>query len=129
MDSKEVPTPEVPPRHRVVEKDGYILTFYPGFLREADVWVDGQEDVLYKQELPHGIREQEDEPLKRFELKLQGGPNDRNFTLHIDDPQHAIAEIVVKLYPKGRKHEECENPKPEEEFVAKNGAILCPPYC
>lgn len=118
-----------PPKHKTVDKDGYALTFYPGFLSRAVVQVDGREDVLYRQEAPHGVRDQPDEPLKRFELRLKGGPNDRDITLHVDDPQHAIAEIVVRMYPKGYKPEAGENPPPEEVFTAENDAMLCPPIC
>ena len=118
-----------PPKHKKVDKDGYALTFYPGFLSRATVKVDGKDDVLYKQKAPHGVKDQPDEPLKRFELRLQGGPNDRDFTLHVDDPQHAIAEIVVKLYPKHHKPETGESPPPDEVFSAENDAMLCPPIC
>jgi hypothetical protein len=118
-----------PPKHKKVEKDGYELTFYPGFLRRAVVQVDGEDDVLYTQEAPHRVKDQPDEPLTRFELRLQGGPNDRNFTLHVDDPQHAIAEIVVKLYPRGHKPQAGEDPQPVEILSARNDAILCPPMC
>ncbi|HEV2149965.1 MAG TPA: hypothetical protein VGR37_21385 [Longimicrobiaceae bacterium] len=117
------------PKHRVVEKDGYALTFYPGFLRRGVVRVDGRDDVLYEQVGSHDVRDQPDEPLTRYELRLQGGPNDRDFTLHVDDPQRAIAEIVVKLYPRGHTAESGNDPEPDEEFRGDNGAILCPPIC
>jgi hypothetical protein len=118
-----------PPKHRVVEKDGYVLTFYPGFLRKADVEVEGRDDVLYEQTGFHDIRDQPDEPLPRYVLRLQGGPNDRDFTLHVDDPQHAIAEIVVRLYPRGQEPGSGEERVPDETFHAHNDAVLCPPYC
>ncbi|HEX2190848.1 MAG TPA: hypothetical protein VHG51_18215 [Longimicrobiaceae bacterium] len=119
----------IPPKHRTVDKDGYRLTFYPGFLREGVVRVDGKEDVLYEQGVAHPVKDQPDEPLTRWELRLQGGPNSRDFTLHVDDPQREIAEIVVKLYPRGHRPETGEDPEPNEEFLGKNGAILCPPIC
>lgn len=118
-----------PPKHEKVEKDGYVLTFYPGFLSKASVLVDGKDDVLYRQEKPHKVKDKPDEPLKRFELRLRGGPNDRNITLHVDDPQHAIAEITIRMYPKGYKPEAGEDPPPDEVFTAANDAILCPPMC
>lgn len=118
-----------PPKHKKVDKDGYELTFYPGFLRRATVQVDGRDDVLYKQETPHGIKGKPDEPLKRFELRLRGGPNDRNVTLRVDDPKHAVAEIIVKFYPTDHKPEAGEDPPPNEVFSAENDAMLCPPIC
>lgn len=117
------------PKHRVVKKDGYVLTFYPGFLSKADVLVNGKDDVLYQQEVPHKVEDQPDEPLRRFVLRLEGGPNGRDFTLHVDDPKHDIAEIVVKLYPRDYVRTTCEDPEPDEEFRAKNDAVLCPPMC
>ena len=118
-----------PPKHEKVEKDGYVLTFYPGFLSKASVLVDGKDDVLYRQEKPHKVKDKPDEPLKRFELRLRGGPNDRNITLHVDDPRHAIAEITIRMHPKGYKPEAGESPEPDEVFTAANDAILCPPMC
>ncbi len=118
-----------PPKHETVEKDGYVLTFYPGFLSKASVLVDGKDDVLYTQPKPHSIIDQPDEPLPRFELRLEGGPNQRNITLHVDDPEHAIAEITVRMYPRGYKAERGTAPPPNEVFTAVNDAILCPPMC
>lgn len=118
-----------PPKHKKVDKDGYELTFYPGFLSRAVVQVDGREDVLYKQVESHSVKDQPDEPLPRFELRLRGGPNDRNVTLHVDDPQHAIAEIVIRMYPKGYKPEAGVSPPPAEVLSAVNDAMLCPPIC
>ena len=121
---------KTPPKHETVDKDGYRLTFYPGFLRKGMVRVDGENDVLYEQgRVGHKVKDQPDEPLKRWELRLQGGPNKRNFTLHVDDPQHEIAEIVVKLYPKGHRPGVDAPTESNEEFVAEDGATLCPPYC
>lgn len=119
-----------PPKHKKVDKDGYELTFYPGFLSKGTVQVDGKDDVLYEQKVPHGVKDQPDEPLTRYELRLQGGPNDRDVTLHVHDPKHAVAEIVVKFYPKGyRRPEAAGAPAPDEILSAVNDAILCPPVC
>lgn len=119
-----------PPRHRTVDKDGYRLTFYPGVLRKGTVRVDGEDDVLYEQgRVGHEVEGRPDEPLTRWELRLQGGPNQRNFTLHVDDPHREIAEIVVKLYPKGHRPGVDAPTGPDEEFCAEEGATLCPPYC
>lgn len=121
---------KTPPKHRTVDKDGYRLTFYPGFLRKGSVRVDGEDDVLYEQgPVGHKVKDEPDEPLTRWELRLQGGPNRRNFTLHVDDPHREVAEIVVKLYPKGHRPQAGDDPSPNEEFSAMDGAILCPPIC
>lgn len=118
-----------PPKHETVEKDGYVLTFYPGFLSKASVLVDGKDEVLYTQQKPYSIIDQPDEPLTRFELRLEGGPNERNITLHVDDPEHAIAEITVRMYPRDRTLGVGAAPAPNEVFVAVDDAILCPPMC
>ena len=119
-----------PPKHKTVEKDGYVLTFYPGFLGSATVEVDGREDVLYRQQGVHDMRNQKGEPLPHFVLRLEGGPNRRDIALHVDDPEHAIAEIVVKLYPPHHEPGTGEGaPQAVEVLNARNDAILCPPYC
>jgi hypothetical protein len=123
---------QIPPKHKQVDKDGYQFTFYPGFLREGSVEVVGEAPVvLYRQEKPYDIRDSPDEPLQRFELRLVGGKNGRNVTFHVDDPQHSIAEITVRLYPRGhRPGEDAEGPDdPDEIVVIRNDAVLCPPVC
>ncbi len=121
---------QTPPRHRTVDKDGYRLTFYPGFLRRGTVRVDGEDDVLYVQgPAGHPVGDAPDEPLTRWELRLRGGPNDRDFALHVHDPHREIAEIVVRLYPRGHQPRAGDDPASDEEFRGENGAILCPPIC
>jgi len=124
---------QIPPKHKQVDKDGYQFTFYPGFLREGRVEVTGEEPVvLYQQEKPYVIRDSPDEPLKNFELRLVGGKNGRNVTFQIDDPQHSIAEITIRLYPRGHKpggEGDEDGDGPGEIIVINNDAVLCPPVC
>lgn len=124
-----------PRKHRTVKKDGYELTFYPGFLRKARVESgDGQEVVLYQQKKPYDIRGRDDEPLERFTLRLQGGRSDRDVTLRIDDPKHAIAQIVVRFHREG--HDPRSTPPAADPVAASDETvtfddfpILCPPVC
>lgn len=124
---------QIPPYHEQVDKDGYQLTFYPGFVRQADVRVAGQDPVvLYRQEKPYDIRGKPDQPFKRFMLQLKGGPNDRNVTFHIDDPDHSIAEITVKLYPRGREPggvRDGGGDEPNEVVIVVDDTVFCPPVC
>lgn len=118
-----------PEKHEVVEKDGYRLTFYPGFLSRASVDDESGRTELYAQSGSHDVRDLPDEPLTRHVLRLEGGPNQRDVTLTLDDPRHAVAEIVVRLYPAGYTPGDGEAPEPVETMTATDGAILCPPVC
>lgn len=123
---------QIPPRHEQVDEDGYQFTFYPGFVREATVQAAGSPPVLlYRQEAPYDVRGRPDEPLARSEIRLVGGPNGRNVTLVVDDPEHSIAEITVRLHPKG--HTPGKGPQeghgPDEVLIIVDETILCPPIC
>ncbi len=123
--------PQTPPKHKTIFKDGYELTFYPGFLGRATVTMPGEEMVvLYQQEASHDIRDQPDEPLKEFLLQLSGGEGGRSFALRVDDPEHAIAEIVVRLHPRGHTPGTgVRTERGEEVVVLENHATFCPPLC
>ena len=128
------PFPEIsmarsPRKHRTVKKDDYSLSFYPGFLREGRVETGGEEVVLYRQRKPYDIRGRPDEPLANFSLRLAGGPNDRDVTLRIEDPQHSIAQIVVRFHPRGYTPGSREETGPDETATFENTPVLCPPIC
>lgn len=118
-----------PPKHTVVEKDGYRITFYPGFAREVEVEDRGDRKEIYRQSGSHDVRNQPDEPLTHHVVRIEGGRSRRDVTLTLDDPQHAIAEIVVKLHPAGRKPGEGTAQPAEETVRMVNDAVLCPPIC
>lgn len=122
--------PHPPRRHKTVHADGYDLTFYPGFLRTAAVRAAQEgEVVLYEQTEPYDIRQHPDEPLTRFMLRLQGGPNRRSVTLRVDDPEHAVAEIVVRFHPRGYRPGGRKAGPPDESVTFENDATYCPPVC
>jgi len=118
-----------PRKHRTVTRKGYTLSFYPGFLREARVETGGEEVVLYRQRKPYDLRGKEDEPLKSFLLRLAGGPNDRDVTLRVEDPQYSIAEIVVRFHPRGYRPGDMEEIEPDETATFENPPVYCPPIC
>lgn len=119
-----------PRRHENIEADGYHLTYYPGFLRGATVRVEGGEPVvLYEQRKPYDIRNRPNEPFTKFKLGLKGGPNDRDVSFEIHDPQHSIAEIVVRFHPRGHTPGGKEQSDPDETATFDNTAVLCPPIC
>ncbi|HEX2095231.1 MAG TPA: hypothetical protein VHG28_22735 [Longimicrobiaceae bacterium] len=120
----------LPPKHREAQKDGYVLVYYPGFLREGSIQAGmDQPVVLYEQTYPHDIRDQPDEPLTRYVVGLTGGINQRNVTLTIDDPERSIAEIVVRFYPRGFRPGEGRIADPDETLSLRDGAVICPPIC
>lgn len=120
----------LPPLHATVRKDGYTLTFYPGFLRRGTALVaGGVPEVLYEQTVPYDVRDRPDEPLTRYVLAVEGGPNERSLSLTVDDPEHAVAEIVVRLHPPGFVPGEGTPVTVAEELGFQDNTVLCPPVC
>lgn len=103
--STQRPQPSDPHRWCSGKHDShdYLVEFYPGFASHIRLDSDGAEGtVLYKQGethpektfvLPPGASR----PLSSHAMQLSSST--RNFTvgLHIDDPQHVVESIVVKL--------------------------------
>ena len=118
-----------PEKHEVVEKGEYRLTFYPGFLSSAAVEDEGGRTELYEQSGSHDVRNEPDEPLTHHVIRIEGGRNKRDVTLTVDDPHHAIAEIVVRLHPTDREQGTGKAEPPVETVHVRNDAILCPPIC
>lgn len=132
MEKTETIAPQA--QEQTLNKDGYELTFYPGFASRAVVRrKDGSEVELYKQEKPHKLPEGKKKPETKHKLKLKGGKHQHDITLDIQDPGLRIARITVELYAVSPHNgistmsltDEGEN----EEVVVINDAVTCPPKC
>ena len=84
---------------------------------------------MYKQAAPHHLNGQSHP--KKHKIQLKGGKYDRDVTLEIDDPKHAIKQIHLELYG-DRDAAEIGTSRAAptaETFTAFNTAETCPPIC
>jgi hypothetical protein len=118
----------------------YEVGYYPGFA--SRITLDGTD--LYHQAThgprPYHLPAGASRPLSSHALELNCASKGFALGLHIDDPQHVVESIVVKL----------RDPAPQGHFDARRGgdaggvvayqsggstltventALLCPPYC
>jgi len=118
------------PEEEKVEKDGYTLTFYPGFCSSASVRDQKGDHELFVQKETFHLPDGEKEPATRHKLRLKGGPNAQDVTLEIHDPHHRIARIRIELYEKPRRDDAPrDDDEPTEELEVMNAPKTCPPTC
>jgi hypothetical protein len=115
--------------HTQAEKNNYTVTFHPAFASRCVVTGEDGECEVYKQSAPHALNGQPHP--KKHRIQLKGGKFDRDVTLEIDDPKHAIKQIHLELY--GHRDESeigtgIVSPT-METFTADNTAETCPPNC
>jgi hypothetical protein len=119
----------MPDSHATAEKNNYTVTFHPAFASRCVVTGEDGECEVYKQSTPYRLNG-ESHP-KKHRLHLKGGKYDRDLTLEIDDPKHAIKLIHVELY--GDRSAAAvgtmADPPAAETFKAFNTAQTCPPNC
>jgi hypothetical protein len=119
----------MPDSHATAEKNNYTVTFHPAFASRCVVTGEDGECEVYRQSTPHRLNG-ESHP-KKHRLHLKGGKYDRDLTLEIDDPKHAIKLIHVELY--GDRSAAIigteTDPPAVETFAAFNTAETCPPNC
>jgi hypothetical protein len=121
-----------PQDQETVRKDGYELTFYPGFLRRAVVReAGGTEHELFEQTRPYKLPDGKKRPDSTYTLQLKGGKNKQDITLRIDDPGLRVASIKVELYGDGHNPEVLHDKPPEsvETLEVEEWPVRCPPYC
>lgn len=117
-------------QHETVDKDGYQLTFYPGFVRRCAIHGrDGKAIVLYEQTEVFHLPDGETESLPRSRMHLRGGEQERDFGLTIDDPEHQIARITVELFPPGFQTGGEEEGEIDQTVIIEEHPVKCPPYC
>jgi hypothetical protein len=116
--------------HTTAENNNYSVTFHPGFASRCSIKAaDGTECEVYKQGAPHHLNGQ-DHP-KKHRIHLKGGQFDRDVTLEIDDPKHAIKHIHLEMYgdrDPATIGSGADSPV-VETFTASNDAQTCPPNC
>lgn len=122
------------PKEETIKKDGYELTFYPGFASRCTVReADGTEYALYEQDRkkPYHLPPGHTKPDSKHRLKLRGGKKKQDVTIDIDDPELRIAKITIELYDENHMPgTEAEGGETSvETFTAENDAKICPPYC
>jgi hypothetical protein len=112
-----------------IEKDGYEVTFHPAFASKCDVErKDGRGVDLYRQEGVHHHAEGERHPV-RHQIRLKGGPDQRDLTLMVDDPKAQIARITIELYDPSHEPGWGRGDDAVETFTVTNDGFECPPFC
>jgi hypothetical protein len=115
--------------HHTAEKNNYTVTFHPAFASRCVVKGEDGECEVYRQSTPHPLNGQPHP--KKHKIHLKGGKYDRDVTLEIDDPKHAIKQIHLELY--GDRSEAAIGTgtvsPTVETFTADNTAQTCPPVC
>lgn len=121
----------MPDGHTTKEKNNYKVTFHPAFASRCSIKGEDGECEVYKQDKPHKLNGQSHP--KKHKIQLKGGKYDRDVTLDIADPKHAIKRIHIELYGDrdasdiGRAA--VADDSAVETFVLDNRAVTCPPDC
>jgi hypothetical protein len=119
------------PSRAEVTVDGYTAAFYPGFVSGVTVRNEGRTTDLYTQLAPFVLPAGALLPWASNEFVFRGGPNERRFSLVIDDPLHEIASIEIRLKPKGTRvgTGPVRLTGDEETVTISEAPIICPPIC
>jgi hypothetical protein len=112
-----------------VSKDGYEVTFYPGFASRCTVRNAGGEVELYSQQGSYKLPNGEKEPKRNYRLSLKGGKRKQDVTLRVEDPERRIKSITVELYDSTPSESGVRETQETETFEIDNDAKLCPPDC
>ena len=97
----------------VVKAHGYDVAFYGGFASRITSSVGGE---LYRQSKPFPLGDAA--KAGRHEVRIAGGPSQRDITFGITDGEHQIANISVVFHGEAA-----------ETIDIKNRAVTCPPDC
>lgn len=112
-----------------VKKDGFELTFYPGFASGCVVTDgDGTELEIYKQTQPYRLPNGQKKARSRHKLRLTGGKRHQDITLDIRDPGLRIARITVELYGEDY-HDDGRKRSVAQTMNIPNEPVTCPPDC
>jgi hypothetical protein len=118
--------------HTTASRNSYTVTFHPAFASRCVVDGDDGECEVYKQQGAHKFEPGEKHP-KKHTIKVKGGKWDRDISLEVDDPRHAIAKIVVEFYAEGHvpggSAIGVETDPVVERFTIYNDGTTCPPHC
>ncbi|HEX8245296.1 MAG TPA: hypothetical protein VF541_17415 [Longimicrobium sp.] len=116
--------------HSNAENNNYTVTFHPAFASRCVVTGPDGECEVYKQSEPHRLNGQP-HPQKHT-IRLRGGPFNRDITLEVHDPHHAIKQVRLELY--GQRDATLLGATAQtfdtvEVFETDNHAETCPPTC
>lgn len=117
--------------HTTAAKNDYTVTFHPAFASRCVVKGEDGDCEVYRQSSPHVFQNGDKHP-RKHKIRLEGGKYQRDITLEVDDPKHAIKEIHLELYPhRDESHigDTRQTYAAAETFTAYNDAETCPPIC
>lgn len=119
--------------HRTITSDAtYDVTLHPAFASECTITRKSDSSVrqLYKQTERHHCKDRKHPKRHVIKLKGKNGSN-RDITITIDDPKHAIHSLRLELYDESRDphYAETYDPGTTETFSVSNLADTCPPNC
>lgn len=134
-------------RMKTAKHDAYEVSFHPAFASRCAVRRNGRESDIYRQKAnePYVLdtKKGETHP-KKHEIRIRAADG-REIVLTVDDPDHCIAQLQIKLYDekrdlmrrpklKGggvRAMQEGEGGEPGggTTITIDNDAQTCPPYC
>jgi hypothetical protein len=114
--------------HKTVSNDNYEVSFHPAFASSCVIEpVGGKAETLYRQDRSKPVDCRKKGHPKQHKIKLKAKNGKRDITLTIDDPNHNIATLQIRLYHEDRV------PGEEGEystiFTVENNANTCPPNC
>ncbi|MGH7458910.1 MAG: hypothetical protein ACREKN_07510 [Longimicrobiaceae bacterium] len=113
---------------KTVEKDGYSVTFYPGFMSRCAVDCDGESKEIYKQDGTYHLPGGQTHPARKHTLRFKGGRMNEDFTLQIDDARDRLHKITIELKDRSLSEVGAESTEVETVTV-QNDSITCPPNC
>ena len=105
----------------------YEVTLHPAWASRCVVKNGDGECVVYKQDKPHQLNG-EKHP-RKHKVVLKGGPYNRDITIEIDDPNHALAGFSLRLYGEGYEPGSGVAADVVETVEGDNTATTCPPWC
>lgn len=120
------------PEERTIRRDGYEITFYPGFASRCAVTAAGQPEVeLYRQAKgdPYRLPPGQTRPRDRYRVHLKGGAKKQDVEFAVRDPGLRIKRITVELYGDDHLAGSGADSDTVDTLMLENNADTCPPSC
>ena len=114
--------------HTTATHKNYTVTFHPAFASRCVVKGEDGECEIYRQNGPHKFQNGDKHP-KKHTITVKGGKWDRDISMEVNDPNHAIASIIVEFYGDGHVPGAGAGDRSVETFVIENDGTTCPPTC
>lgn len=114
--------------HTTATQNDYTVTFHPAFASRCVVKHEDGECEVYKQTDTHHFKNGETHP-KKHTIRLQGGKYNRDITIDVHDPHHALAGLTMQLYGADHVAGMAAGSQPVETFAVDNDSPTCPPNC